>query len=199
MVNPVDAHRKQLRKKEVKKNKNDRKSAREVATVKKDTRSPYRSSALPQTRTHSSRTAIEADIRKLSAQGNLTAADKTELAALKSELAYVQKSKADCTFPLIPLQSRSIRSIWPKSPDVEAHPEHRKIVYPDPKPTENALASGSGEQDDGRGLYGKDGRLRNPELSVYYDPVFNPYGAPPPGMPYRAKRTHAVFLSLCVG
>ena len=38
MVNPVDAHRKQQRKKEVKKNKNDRKSAREVATVKKDTR-----------------------------------------------------------------------------------------------------------------------------------------------------------------
>ena len=108
MVNPVDAHRKQLRKKEVKKNKNDRKSAREVATVKKDTRSQPRFSALPQPLTDASRLAIEADIRKLSAQGNLSQSDKSELAQLKSELAYVQKSKADCTFSAVPLQCRAI-------------------------------------------------------------------------------------------
>jgi hypothetical protein len=36
--NAVDAHRKLMRKKEVKKNKDDRKKAREVAVVKKDTR-----------------------------------------------------------------------------------------------------------------------------------------------------------------
>ena len=38
------------------------------------------------------------------------------------------------------------------------------------------------------GLYTKDGKLRHPERSVYYDPVFNPFGAPPPGMPYKEKR-----------
>lgn len=27
------------------------------------------------------------------------------------------------------------------------------------------------------------------ERSLYFDPVFNPYGAPPPGLPYRARRT----------
>lgn len=36
--NPADAHRKQLRKKELKKNKDDRKKTREISTVKKDTR-----------------------------------------------------------------------------------------------------------------------------------------------------------------
>ena len=36
--NAVDAHRKALRKKEVAKNKQDRKKAREISVVKKDTR-----------------------------------------------------------------------------------------------------------------------------------------------------------------
>ncbi len=35
--NPADAHRKQQRQKELKKNKEDRKKTREIATVKKDT------------------------------------------------------------------------------------------------------------------------------------------------------------------
>ena len=26
------------------------------------------------------------------------------------------------------------------------------------------------------------------EKSVYYDKIFNPYGVPPPGMPYKAHR-----------
>ena len=34
---------------------------------------------------------------------------------------------------------------------------------------------------------GKNGR--DPRRSVYYDPVFNPYGAPPPGMEYRERGT----------
>ncbi|KAL2314227.1 Protein saf1 [Schizosaccharomyces pombe] len=28
---------------------------------------------------------------------------------------------------------------------------------------------------------------KNPKRSIYYDPIFNPYGVPPPGMPYREK------------
>lgn len=30
---------------------------------------------------------------------------------------------------------------------------------------------------------------QDPTRSIYYDPVFNPYGAPPPGMPYRERST----------
>jgi hypothetical protein len=36
--NPVDAHRKALRAKELKKNKQNRSKAKEISTVKKDTR-----------------------------------------------------------------------------------------------------------------------------------------------------------------
>lgn len=31
---------------------------------------------------------------------------------------------------------------------------------------------------------------RIPKRSIYYDPVFNPYGNPPPGMPYRERSKH---------
>ncbi|BGP54281.1 hypothetical protein JCM8202v2_001858 [Rhodotorula sphaerocarpa] len=48
------------------------------------------------------------------------------------------------------------------------------------------------EQDSTSGLYDKNGRLKHPERSLYYDPVFNPYGAPPPGMPYREKPEFAM-------
>jgi len=30
---------------------------------------------------------------------------------------------------------------------------------------------------------------KRPERSIYYDPVMNPYGAPPPGMPYKERCT----------
>lgn len=72
--------------------------------------------------------------------------------------------------------------------DVEAHPEHRKYVFPE-RPQD--AARDVDEQDSTPGLYDKNGRLKHPERSLYYDPVFNPYGAPPPGMPYREKRTSA--------
>ncbi|ORY57092.1 hypothetical protein BCR35DRAFT_309678 [Leucosporidium creatinivorum] len=147
--NAVDAHRKALRKKEVAKNKQDRKKAREISVVKKDTRS------------------IEADIRKLSGQaqqGPLSAADKEELASLRGELARINKAKTEY---------------------VEAHPEHRKFVFPERAGDKEA--ANAGPQGDPPGLYGRDGKLKHPERSIYYDPVFNPFGAPPPGMPYRER------------
>lgn len=80
------------------------------------------------------------------------------------------------------------RTLTPRSSccsDVEAHPEHRKFVFPE-RPSEHGEQQSS---DEPAGLYDKNGRLKHPERSVYYDPVFNPFGAPPPGMPYREKRT----------
>lgn len=79
--NPADAHRKQLKKKELAKNKEQRKKTREISTVKRDTRS------------------LETDIRKLTQQaqqGPLNATDKAELAELRAELARVTKAKQEC-------------------------------------------------------------------------------------------------------
>lgn len=78
--------------------------------------------------------------------------------------------------------------------DVEAHPEHRKFVFPD-RPEDAKAEEAS---DNTPGLYDKNGRLKHPERSLYYDPVYNPYGAPPPGMPYREKRQSCWFIVLPV-
>lgn len=52
-------------------------------------------------------------------------------------------------------------------------------------------ASGSGTGTGMRGrerLYDENGRLRDPTRSAYYDPVYNPWGVPPPGMAYKERR-----------
>ncbi|SCV74209.1 BQ2448_6641 [Microbotryum intermedium] len=178
--NAVDAHRKALRKKEIKRNKDDRKKAREISTVKKDTR------------------PLESDIKRLASKRDLTANDKEQLASLRAELERISKAKAACmswswggTLP-----SKSQRLIWDWSSlatDVEAHPEHRKFVYPERAEAPNG--SGAGPSRDPPGLYTKDGKLKHPERSIYYDPVFNPFGAPPPGMPYRERPPTAEELA----
>ena len=42
-----------------------------------------------------------------------------------------------------------------------------------------------------RNYFGKNGLPRHPERSVYYDPVLNPYGVAPPGMPYAERGSYA--------
>ncbi|KDE07354.1 hypothetical protein MVLG_02396 [Microbotryum lychnidis-dioicae p1A1 Lamole] len=153
--NAVDAHRKALKKKEIKRNKDDRKKVREISTVKKDTRT------------------LESDIKRLASKRDLTANDKEQLASLRSELERINKAKA--TY-------------------VEAHPEHRKFVYPE-RPEGANGPGGAGPSRDPPGLYTKDGKLKHPERSIYYDPVFNPFGAPPPGMPYRERPPTAEEMS----
>jgi len=39
-----------------------------------------------------------------------------------------------------------------------------------------------------RKVFDKNGLPRHPERSIYYDPVMNPYGVAPPGMPYMERR-----------
>ncbi|GAA5912160.1 uncharacterized protein JCM6883_000580 [Sporobolomyces salmoneus] len=148
--NPVDAHRKAQRAKELKKNKQNRSKVREISTVKKDTR------------------PLEQEIRQLSGKGNLSKQDKDQLASLRAEVARIDQAKSEY---------------------VEAHPEHRKFVFPE-RPSDQS--EGAGQGDEPKGLYDKNGRLKHPERSVYFDPVFNPFGAPPPGMPYREKPEFAL-------
>jgi hypothetical protein len=87
---------------------------------------------------------------------------KTRLAELEREVEYITKKKEKY---------------------VAEHPEHRDLVY---KPYGKKEALGDEEEDE-KALYKKDGRLRDPTRSVYYDAVLNPYGVPPPGMPYRER------------
>ena len=74
--------------------------------------------------------------------------------------------------------------------DVDKHPEHRKYVFPERAADPNDATHPS---DEPAGLYDRQGRLKHPERSLYFDPVFNPYGAPPPGMPYREKPEYAAM------
>lgn len=88
--------------------------------------------------------------------------DNSRLAELKAELAKVMAKKEEY---------------------VKDHPEHRKLVFRQRRDKESDQPPvPSGEQK--RNLFDKRGLPRHPERSVYYDPVMNPYGVPPPGMPY---------------
>lgn len=108
--------------------------------------------------------------------GKLDKTGKEKLASLRQEIDRVKKAKADY---------------------VEAHPEHAKLVYPsghgprekrDPGPSTERPANIS------RSLFGPNGLPLHPERSIYYDAVMNPYGVPPPGMPYVERRTFSCLL-----
>ncbi|KAF4573297.1 hypothetical protein EYR36_007808 [Pleurotus pulmonarius] len=109
---------------------------------------------------------LEEEIEKLEANGESSNADKTRLTELKSELEKIMKKKEEY---------------------VAEHPEHRRLVYKarkqeggEDKPEEQPLPQK-------RNLFNKHGLPRHPERSIYYDPVMNPYGVPPPGMPYAER------------
>lgn len=61
------------------------------------------------------------------------------------------------------------------------------------KPKTDQEGDGDGEKelpvDRTRKLFDKNGLPIHPERSIYYDPVMNPFGVPPPGMPYIERRT----------
>ena len=91
----------------------------------------------------------------------LDASSKSRLTDLESELAHI---------------------IRVKEAYVKEHPEARDRVFKkDRAPREDE------EQEEANHLYSKDGKLRDPTRSVYFDPVYNPFGVPPPGMPYRER------------
>lgn len=96
--------------------------------------------------------------------------DKTRLSNLRAELDKLRKAKDEY---------------------VKEHPEHRKLVYGEASATQSRRSDmGDNKPTVGavRQLFGKDGLPLHPERSIYYDPVLNRYGVPPPGMPYMEKR-----------
>lgn len=91
------------------------------------------------------------------------------MAELEKEVAYINKAKEAY---------------------VKAHPEQRDKIFGRPRrlgQTGDAAAEGEKEEKKDERLYDEQGRLRDPTRSVYYDPVYNPWGVPPPGMPYRER------------
>jgi hypothetical protein len=70
---------------------------------------------------------------------------------------------------------------------VQEHPEQRRLVFrarkqqkDDDKLEEEPILQK-------RNVFNKHGLPRHPERSVYYDPIMNPFGVAPPGMPYMER------------
>lgn len=110
---------------------------------------------------------IEDEIKSLEEKTEPTSGNKSRLIELKAELEKINKKKEEY---------------------VAEHPEKRNLVYRKRRTEEEkAQANVAPPQ---RSLFNKKGLPRHPERSIYYDPVMNPYGVPPPGMPYMERRRY---------
>ncbi|KAH6916639.1 hypothetical protein BKA70DRAFT_1250135 [Coprinopsis sp. MPI-PUGE-AT-0042] len=113
---------------------------------------------------------LEDEIEKLELDAAGGGKPDPRLAELKAELEKINKKKEEY---------------------VEEHPEARKLVY-----RAKRRDGGGGGSKDGteekplpakRNMFNKKGLPRHPERSIYYDPVMNPFGVAPPGMPYMER------------
>ncbi|KAF9106670.1 hypothetical protein BGX29_008819 [Mortierella sp. GBA35] len=127
-LNPADQYRKEQHKKEIKKNKQDRKKVRELGSVLRDTTTE----------------GELAEHEELEKAGKLDKEGLKKLAELREKMAKI-------------IEVKKAHGIKIKTKKVEA-----------PKPAPVPVAE----------------PVRDPTRSIYYDPVLNPYGAPPPGQPY---------------
>lgn len=110
---------------------------------------------------------LEGQIKYLKSVTNLDDVGKQRLKKLEDELKSVMKAKEKY---------------------VAAHPDARDRVFHTGKHAPREHNEGEGPKPDPMAhLYNPDGTLRDPKKSYYYDPVYNPYGVPPPGMPYRER------------
>jgi hypothetical protein len=115
---------------------------------------------------------LEDEIIKLESATEPSTEDKARLVTLKKELESIMKKKEEY---------------------VAEHPEQRRLVYRGRKNESQGEKAGEPSKPKAnRNVFDKNGLPRHPERSVYYDPVLNPYGVPPPGMPYleRSKCVH---------
>jgi hypothetical protein len=109
---------------------------------------------------------LEDEIEQLDGLKEPSSVEKARLKQLKSELERINKKKEDY---------------------VEEHPEQRKLVYRARRQQHDEEKERSGGERT-RNLFKKNGLPRKPERSIYYHPVMNPFGLPPPGHPYMERR-----------
>ncbi|SAM82531.1 uncharacterized protein UBRO_05233 [Ustilago bromivora] len=126
-------------------------------------------------------TALERQIQRLeSRQGTLDAEEQEELKRLQAEAAKVKRIKEEY---------------------IRNHPDQRNFV----RGYEDGASSSSGQKTNDRphipaasqfraALPAAQLTQRDPRWSIYYDAIFNPYGAPPPGMLYLEK-SHAQLVA----
>jgi hypothetical protein len=103
-------------------------------------------------------TDLEQEIEQLEASNS----DNVKLSDLKAELEKINKKKEEY---------------------LKEHPEQRNLVYRRRRKHDPGEAAPE-QAPPQRKVFNKRGLPRHPERSIYYDPVMNPYGVPPPGMPY---------------
>ncbi|KAL5533547.1 hypothetical protein ACEPAG_7 [Sanghuangporus baumii] len=115
---------------------------------------------------------LEDEINEIEKLSERTKAQNERLTELKSELEKITKKKEEY---------------------VEEHPEARNLVFkrrrdkPKDVDDEEKKAEAVASERKKRNLFNKNGLPRHPERSIYYDPVMNPYGMPPPGLPYAER------------
>lgn len=143
---------------------------------------------------------IETEIHELESleEAKLDQSQKARLKELRAEVERVRKIKQEYV-NAHPEQAHLVRGLEQRprrQQDVGSAPStsmsgyiiinYPQIYYPI-IPGGNAPAA--------RSLFGKNGLPVRPERSLYYDPVMNPYGMPPPGMPYaeRRKRSGSIY------
>lgn len=107
--------------------------------------------------------SLEKDIRFLQEKKTRSDAEQEELAKLQSELKRIRLAKEEY---------------------LAKNPEHRKFVYP--REAEEK-AEQLGRERAAQEMTKRNQPQRDPKRSIYYHEVFNPHGAPPPGMPYMEK------------
>jgi hypothetical protein len=106
---------------------------------------------------------IEKDIRSLQERKGLSGTEQEELTRLQSELKRIKDAKEEY---------------------LAKNPEHRKFVYPR---EEEERAEQKGREMAAKDALKRQQPQRDPRRSIYYHEIFNPHGAPPPGMPYMEK------------
>lgn len=114
---------------------------------------------------------IDDEISKIEALAEPSASDRSRLTELKAELEKINKKKEEY---------------------VEEHPEQRKLVF---KARRRENKDGEDEKDEKpvemkRRMFDKKGMPIHPERSIYFDPVMNPFGVAPPGMPFMQRGEH---------
>lgn len=120
---------------------------------------------------------LESEISHLKSRDKLSDEGKERLAKLEADLKFVLKQKEKY---------------------VAAHPEARDKVFGNNEKRRGRYDAPEHEDGDEfkpdpmAHLYNPDGTLRDPKKSAYYDPTYNPFGVPPPGMPYRERSEYCL-------
>ncbi|GAC99189.1 hypothetical protein PHSY_006789 [Pseudozyma hubeiensis SY62] len=156
-TDPVQAARKAAIKREAQRNRERKQQANQARTLRQDTTSLERKVQ----RLETSRTALSPE-------------EQEELKRLQDQVASVKRIKEEY---------------------IRKHPDQRNFVRGYEQPSDSFSESRPGSSSASQthnvapsiAVAPSHTTAQDPRWSIYYDAVFNPYGAPPPGMPYLEK------------